>query len=302
MSVSFRSAKSQAQHIVKQLASHGIDRHSHKREGRIHGLGTERCTKDALAVFCGWLKGEARGDLNHVTRRDCVDYLEQRSEAVGQSALNADRQALNRLLSVTHPGDSKLPVVRSEIPKILAGRAYTEAQVAAIAERQNIRNALVSELAFRTGIRAHEALSIRPIAEQPRTHRQWRSDLSSGREDHVQYTVQGKGGLIRAIFIPVDLAERLEARRLTEPVLVVDRGIMYQSHYDISGGQKFSQSFSAASVRALGFSHGAHGCRHAFVQDSMEALKKGGYSDVDAREITANLVGHFRDLIGAYLR
>jgi integrase len=305
MSISFRSAKAQAHHIAKQLAAHGVDRHSHKSDGLIHSLGTERSTKDALSGFCGWLKNEARGDLLHATRQDCVDYLHQRSADVGQSTVNADRQALNRLLSVTSPGVQKLPSVRSELPTILSGRAYTSAQVAAIVERQGERHQVTTILCFKAGLRAHEALSLCRKSDDnqpPSSHRQWRSDLAYGRENHVEYTVKGKGGLVRSVFLEPQVAVLVESRRLPEPVVVIDRGISYRTHYDIGGGQRFSQSFSAASVRALGFSLGAHGCRHSFVQDSVESLKRAGYSDPDAREITGQLVGHFRDVIGAYLR
>ena len=38
----------------------------------------------------------------------------------------------------------------------------------------------------------------------------------AGREG-VRYTVQGKGGLVREVLIPVHLAQQLEALRLDEP-------------------------------------------------------------------------------------
>lgn len=52
------------------------------------------------------------------------------------------------------------------------------------------------------------------------------------------------------------LAVRLEEKRLAEPKQVTDRGVHYSQHYDIGGGRAWSQSFSAASKRALGFSSG----------------------------------------------
>ena len=63
------------------------------------------------------------------------------------------------------------------------------------------------------------------------------------------YTVQGKGGLVREVLLPSPLAERLEHVRLASPVRVTDRGVFYQSQYAISGGQRWSNAFSAASMR-----------------------------------------------------
>ena len=39
-----------------------------------------------------------------------------------------------------------------------------------------------------------------------------------------------KGGLVRIVGIPDDLADRLEERRLGEPVRVTDRGVHYRPH------------------------------------------------------------------------
>ena len=56
-----------------------------------------------------------------------------------------------------------------------------------------------------------------------------------GREGNV-YTVKGKGGLVREVLIPLQLAWELESRRLTQPKVVTDRGVRYTSQYDISAG------------------------------------------------------------------
>ena len=78
--------------------------------------------------------------------------------------------------------------------------------------------------------------------------------MQHGRSEYAEYTVVGKGGLVRSVFLPPQVVNLLESRRLSEPMTVVDRGIKYHSYYDIGGGQRFSQSFSAASVKALGYS------------------------------------------------
>src|SRR5690554_7395734 len=90
------------------------------------------------------------------------------------------------------------------------------------------------------------------------------------------YTVHGKGGLVREVRIPNHLAERLEERRLETPERVTDRGIHYETRYDIAGGKNWSNSFSAASERTLGFSNGAHGLRHSYAQERMSELAEKG--------------------------
>ena len=72
----------------------------------------------------------------------------------------------------------------------------------------------------------------------------------------IKYTVTGKGGLIREIMLPLNLVQQLEKMRLSKSKRVTDRGIYYQQHYQIGGGKAWSNSFSAASKRALGWSHG----------------------------------------------
>ena len=63
--------------------------------------------------------------------------------------------------------------------------------------------------------------------------------------------MKGKGGLVREVLIPFQLARELESRRLTQPKVVTDRGIRYTSQYDISAGMYFSRIFSETSKKAL---------------------------------------------------
>ncbi len=86
----------------------------------------------------------------------------------------------------------------------------------------------------------------------------------------------GKGGLIREVLIPADLAQQLELKRLAHPILQSDREIHYHQHYDIGGGKAWSNSFSAASQRQLGWSHGAHGLRHSYAQERMAECQRLG--------------------------
>jgi hypothetical protein len=106
-----------------------------------------------------------------------------------------------------------------------------------------------------------------------------------------------------AIAVSESLAERLDAARLTAPRGIKDRTIWYQQKYDIGGGQSWSQSFSEASVRALGWSAGGHGVRHGYAQRRLEELQIAGFSWEDALEIISQELGHFRkDVTNTYLR
>jgi len=102
--------------------------------------------------------------------------------------------------------------------------------------------------------------------------------------------------------IPTPLAERLEQHRLNEPVQITDRNIHYTTHYDVAGGQKFSDAFSKASERALGYSNGAHGLRHSYAQDRYEQLANH-FKRSDVMTIISQELGHFRpEITEVYLR
>ncbi|MCV5948099.1 site-specific integrase, partial [Escherichia coli] len=113
---------------------------------------------------------------------------------------------------------------------------------------------------------------------------------------------QGKGGLSREVQIPNHLAEKLEERRLDTPQQLSDRGVNYESHYNIAGGHKFSDAFSKASSRALGYSNGAHGLRHSYAQNRYEQLANH-FERIDVMTIISQELGHFRpDITEVYLR
>jgi integrase len=162
---------------------------------------------------------------------------------------------------------------------------------------------LATRIAHSAGLRAHELLTIRLAGERhASTHREWSSDRFAGR-DGERFTVEGKGGLVREVLLSRELAAQLEATRLAEPQQVADRGVNYMQHYDIGGGRAWSQSFSAASQRELGFSNGAHGLRHSYAQERMEELQRNGMNYEDAKGTVAQEVGHFdKETTEAYLR
>ena len=117
------------------------------------------------------------------------------------------------------------------------------------------------------------------------------------------YTVEGKGGLCREVAIDRNLAEKLEERRLDAPRTVYDREIRYQQHYDLGAGKQWSDSFSKAAERELGWTQGAHGLRHEYAQERMSTLQGMGYEYRDAMEVVSQEMGHFRpDITECYLR
>jgi integrase len=224
-------------------------------------------------------------------------YLADRAAMVGQKTLDLDRQAIQMHLG------TMLEVVKSEIETTLSTRSYTSAQVERIASAQTERNSLATQIAYDAGLRAHELLTLRPADERPvSAHREWSSDRFTGR-DGERYTVHGKGGLVREVLLSTRLAARLEANRLSESCHVVDRGVNYTQHYNLGGGRTWSQSFSSASKRELGFSNGAHGLRHSYAQDRMKALQCSGMRYDQAKRTVAQEVGHFdKKTTETYLR
>lgn len=293
----FRAPQAQAEHAVARKLALGTGRHDHRNDGRIHSLGTARGYGQALKGFADYLREHRLGDLPGATDQEARQYLAERSHQVGQKTLDLDRQAIQMHLGL------RLEVVRSDRESALSTRSYTPAQVARIASAQSEANGLATRLAYHAGLRAHELRTLRPAGERSASgHRQWSADRFAGREG-VRYTVVGKGGLVREVLLTRELVAAVEARRLEEPRLVVDRGVQYVQCYTIGGGRSWSQSFSSASRRELGFSNGGHGLRHSYVQERMDELQRRGMAYEQARATVAQEVGHFAgETTEAYLR
>ena len=293
----FRAPQAQAEHAVARKLALGTGRHDHRNDGRIHSLGTARGYGQALKGFADYLREHRLGDLPSATDQEARQYLAERSHQVGQKTLDLDRQAIQMHLGL------RLEVVRSDRESALSTRSYTPAQVERIASAQSEANGLATRLAYHAGLRAHELLTLRPAGERSASgHRQWSADRFAGREG-VRYTVVGKGGLVREVLLTRELAAAVEARRLEEPRLVVDRGVQYVQCYTIGGGRSWSQSFSSASRRELGFSNGGHGLRHSYVQERMDELQRRGMAYEQARATVAQEVGHFAgETTEAYMR
>ena len=75
MSISFRSAKSQASPAVRSMTAHGTARHDNQDSGKIHSLGTERAYEQALAGLTEWIQENKLGDLKGLDEATARHYL-----------------------------------------------------------------------------------------------------------------------------------------------------------------------------------------------------------------------------------
>lgn len=293
----FRSPEAQAEHAVSQKVALGLRRHGHRDDGRIHSVGTARGYQQSLKGFSEYIQNHHMGDLHSATIREAKQYLNDRAAMVTQKTLDLDRQAIQLHLGI------KLEVVKSLRETRLSTRSYTPDQVERIATAQEGHNRLATRIAYTAGLRAHELLTLLPVAErQASTHREWSTDRFIGRTGE-RYTVVGKGGLVREVLLSHQLTDSLEATRLIVPRQVTDRSVNYTQRYDIGGGRAWSQSFSAASKRELGFSTGGHGLRHSYAQERIRELQRNGMLYDAAKSTLAQELGHFnKETTEAYLR
>jgi|GEM_PF-324470 len=256
-------------------------------------LGVERLKNIDSAKAHEYLINRINDERSH----NKIMHAEFSNRYVSQKTIDAERKALSVLLK------QDIPRIQTPHVSVKKARAYTNEQVAAIANCQSEKNALSTRIAHHAGLRASELLTLQRKDELKITaSRSWNKDRFAG-ESGVRYVVKGKGGLIREVILSNDLVKELEANRRVEPIVVKDRGINHTSYYDISGGNKFSSSFSNASQQALGFSNGAHGLRHQYVQSRMIVLQTLGHTEKSAKVIVSQEVGHFRaSVTSVYLK
>ncbi|MDD1829923.1 site-specific integrase [Photobacterium sp. ZSDE20] len=286
-------AEKQASNIMKQM------------QGSVHkSVGTVRNYEERLTAVAKYANSECKCGLRDMTVSQAHQYLTDRATEVGQKTLDMERQAIQSMMqNVTGKlgQNEKLSVIPSEKQKISQSRAYTSDQAKMVANAQTEKNALSTAIAHAAGLRAHELHTLQRIDERSPDERPAFDEKFSGREGE-RYTVQGKGGLIREVQIPKDLADRLEVRRLEQPQRITDRGVHYTTRYDINGGNRWSSAFTTASNRALGWSTGAHGLRHSYAQERMSELQRNMPYE-KALEVVSQEMGHFRpDITKVYLR
>ena len=282
-----------------------------KTPERLESVATNAAFKGVLTRFAVEL-AKSGETLKSVTVTQAMDYLKGlRDAGLSQKTIDQNRQGIQAMMQADGrlAANERLERVMATNETVLESRAYSAAQIERICERQSERYALAAQIMYSAGLRAEELLTLRPLAERAPDVRHYEDgsvkslpEKFLGREG-VAYTVQGKGGLLREVRIRTDLAEKLEAHRRAKVVTVTDRGIRYKSVYDIPGGSRVSSSFSKASQKALGWSHGAHGCRHSYAQERMSELQKAGLPYERALEVVSQEMGHFRhDITLTYLR
>ena len=311
---SFRDAKTQAHKAMRNLnqkPKNGKLNLKGKTDANVKSVNTSSNYCKSLQRAAEFLKEHHNNrSLESIDKNLAREFQEYRSEFVGSSAINMERQAIEMFMKTTGALESneKLPMIKSELEEILDSRAYTHSQIDEVMKHQSPENAFSTALASAAGLRAHELFTINRHEEQQPTDRtdQKGEPLEtkfSGLEG-VKYTVDGKGGLVREVIIPKDLADKLESLRLDNPRTIFDREVKYEQHYDLKGGNNWSASFSRASSRAFGWSHGAHGLRHTFAQGRMEHLQLKDFLDRElALETVSQELGHFRpDITECYLR
>lgn len=270
-------------------------------------MGTKNAYQSALTVFCDWIKDNKLGDIRGADMEMALKFLRYRQPRVSQKTLDLDRQALSLLL---HRLDG-VPVRIERIESTCTcrrlpseeKRAYTRIQMLKIAHSLPYRSRLAVEIAYASGLRSKELLTLRKADERPESNRRkWTEQRFKGRNG-VRYTVKGKGGLAREVMVPYRLSDQLEKLRLDHPKWITDRKIHYQTQYAIPGGNKLSQQFSQKSKELLDWSGGLHGLRHSYVQNRMRELKRMKLSESDAKKIVSQEVGHFRtSILNDYLR
>ncbi len=296
----------QARAFVRSQTTIGKARHGDKT-GKIHSIRTAQEMTRALVRAGNAIKdrhGISR--INQITPAMAREYLQNRAEAIGQKLLDNERRALQLMSKPRFSMQGvKLERIRTDagIKRYPSGRAYTREQVSMIARAQRGHNALATRIAAETGLRQHELYTLRPESERAASaHRTWAVERFAGREGE-RYTVVGKGGLIREVLIPRDLAAQLEARRLDAPRMVRDHGIRYEQRYNIGAGRAWGRSFASAAKRAIGWQRGSHGIRHGYAQERMKELQSSGFLYRNALLIVSQELGHFRpEITEIYLR
>lgn len=290
----FASPARQSASVIKQMQG-----------GALASVGTVRNYEQALTRVAEYRKERKLGTLRSLTPKEASIYLNFRAKEVGQKSLDMERQAIQAMmLHVTGKLEQgeRLAVERSEIEQHLNARAYLPNQVNAIAQSQTEKHALATKIAHSAGLRAHELLTLLPIEQREIDQRPALDTKFLGREG-VKYSVQGKGGLIREVVIPTHLSQQLEKLRHNQPINISDRNVRYTQYYNISGGQRWSNSFSAASKRTLGWSEGAHGVRHSYAQERMRELMRAGFNRETSLTTVSQEMGHFRpEITEVYLR
>jgi integrase len=260
---------------------------------RIHSLGSLRSYVSCLRVLIGIFRELSDGKkLKKATLKDAKFLLEVVAEDSTQETVNQYRAALQRALKMP------IPHVRAQFVRPKVQKAYMGSEVRAIIESlaKKPKHQLAVMLVFSAGLRASEIAGLRPIDEQPTSpYRPWRQNLFDGIGEFESWTICGKGGLIRRVAVPAELAVEIRQLRLAEVKVQKDRGINRVPEFDLPHGKALTSIFSRAGKNALGFSYGVHALRHTYLRRRQLQLYRKFVTDTALRNsILAQELGHFR--------
>lgn len=310
MSGSWKNASSEKRvaAAIKTIEAIGRSRRGHRDSNKAHGYGTLHRHTGTLVQVDRFMGDTYHSRIHFLTPEKAQVFLERRSMEVTQKSLNVEKRGLEMFLRCRDGNPSiALKTPTSEITRAERSRAYSPDQVRLISDAQSERMSLSTRLAEAAGLRAAELYTLQlagPGQRGPQPEREWREDRFLARPgEQVRYTVQGKGGLVREVSLPAPLATELEARRLDEPRVVVDRQIGHETRYDVVGGQRLSSQFTRVSRQELGWSEGVHGVRHSYAQTRIAELADAGVRYPEALAVVSQEMGHFRPSITeVYLR
>lgn len=275
-----------------------------RESGIIVSYGSEDTYLSCFKRVREFLNDRKLGSLRKLTKSKSIAFLKKYRHIFKHPTLKKYRQALQHILRYFGRlgAHEILPVLNSTVPHEEKPRAYSEEEMLSVCEHMTERNVLAVKICYYAGLRAHELLEICREGEREPHNRPALETKFMGLDGKC-YIVTGKGGLVRRVILPKDLADELEKYRLATPKKVKDRKIVYHTYYDIGAGKNLSSAFSAASKRAHGWSRGLHGLRHSYAQNRVHMLSEF-IGDIDlVKETVSQELGHFRkEITETYLR
>lgn len=290
--------KYRAWRLIQRIDGVGRSRKECKRLGLISSLNTKKGYHSCIKRYLDWRdeNGLTRFDQDKLT--DLENFLSELSEICMQKTIDHYRCALTIVFK------KKLSNFKSQISNDRSSRNYYLSEVLLILQNLQQRNAIGILLCFFVGLRAHEICTLRRADEAKKSKsRKWSDDRFHALGNYQTYLVTGKGGLVREVAIPKQLVSIIETVRLDCPKDIYDRGIKYQTYYDLGFGKALSECFSRSSNKILNWSTGLHGLRHSYAQNRMLRLVYSGMEYESALKIVSEELGHFRaNITLCYLR
>lgn len=289
--------KARAGRLIAKLNGFGQGRKYCKQHDLISSVSSMHLYHSYLCQYLKWLQINKRGLDQQDSLESINHYLEEATEVYQQVTLDGHKRVLELVFH------KKLKKFESLVPKNYTSRFYNLSEILLIIHKMQSKNALGVLICFYAGLRAHELGTLKRINEGKKSStRKWDERRFMGIENYVVYLVQGKGGLVREVAIPTELSIALELRRFNVPKKISDRGLFRYLNYDIGHGQALSQAFTRASMQALGWSTGIHGCRHAYAQKRISKLEYLNITFEATQKIVSQELGHFRpQVINCYL-